>query len=78
MKSIDATIIDTTYFSQNFPSEIAQNKIERDNYLLQFKSELDTYKVLFIEGEEDSGKTTLLAEFVNSHKRNSVSIFLTL
>ncbi|HHM0730622.1 TPA: hypothetical protein ACRFJD_003673, partial [Elizabethkingia anophelis] len=75
MKSIDATIIDTTYFSQNFPSEIAQNKIERDNYLLQFKSELDTYKVLFIEGEEDSGKTTLLAEFVNSHKRNSVSIF---
>lgn len=75
MDIIDAEIITTSHFSQGFPSEKIINKVSRDNFLIQIESLLDNNKVLFIDGEEDAGKTTLLSDFLKKNYSNSVSVF---
>lgn len=69
-------IIDNTYFSIGFPEKDWDKLLNRDNYLSQIEDIFsnDT-KILFIEGEEDSGKTTLCAQFAKRNVENTISVF---
>lgn len=75
MTIYNAEIITANNFSLGFPHEKIKNKIPRDNYIVQIESLLIDNNILFIDGEEDSGKTTLLVDFLKKHQQNSVSIF---
>ncbi len=64
MEAIEAKIINNTNYSYGFPLGEGQNEkiIKRENYLSQIETGLNkNTDILFIEGEEDSGKTILSA-----------------
>lgn len=69
-------VIDTTYYSDGFPIENWVHLIPRSNYLSQIEDctqKLDS--IIFIEGEEDAGKTTLLGQFCKKHISTAISVF---
>lgn len=69
-------VIDTTFYSDGFPNEKWDKLIQRSNYLSQIEAGfVDTCRIVFIEGEEDSGKTTLAGQFVKKNISNTISIF---
>jgi len=75
MKNNNADIINTSYYSIGFPNEDFKKLLFRDNYLSQMKQLLNTSDILFIEGEEDSGKTILCAQFIIKNIEHSLSVF---
>jgi len=69
-------IVDTTFFSLGFPTLHSDRIIFRDNYISQIEDYITSEaKVLFIEGEEDSGKTILCSQFIKRNVKNSISVF---
>ena len=69
-------IIDNTFYSIGFPNEDWGKLIKRDNYLSQIKDYLDNeVKILFIEGEDDSGKTTLCGQFARKNESHTITVF---
>jgi hypothetical protein len=71
-----AVIIDNTYYSIGFPTEQWNELIARDNYISQIENYLENdVTIIFIEGEEDSGKTTLNALFARKNVNNAISVF---
>jgi len=57
-------VVDTTFYSIGFPNENWGDLINRNNYISQIEDYFsDEIKILFLEGEEDAGKTTLCAQF---------------
>ncbi len=76
IKNIQAEIIDTAFYSDGFPNENWEQLIQRTNYMSQIDDALsDNIRIIFIEGEEDSGKTTLVAQFVKKNINSTVSVF---
>jgi hypothetical protein len=63
-------------FSANFPSKKTDN-IDRENYIAMisefFESGID---IVCVEGKEDIGKTTLLAQYCNANPHQSFSYFV--
>lgn len=71
-----AVIIDNTYYSIGFPTEKWNELIYRDNYISQIENYLENNAtIIFIEGEEDSGKTTLNALFARKNVDITISVF---
>lgn len=69
-------IIDTTFYSIGFPNENWSEMINRNNYISQIEDYFSAgVKILFLEGEEDSGKTTLCAQFAKKNVENTITIF---
>jgi len=68
------TVIDTLYYSDGFPQEEWEQLMARSNYLSQIEEE-DKSKLIFIEGDEDAGKTTLVAQFARKHRKSTISVF---
>ncbi len=70
------THLDLTNFSNTIPST-RKYEIQRE-YLI--KNIEDTFsfnnKVILVEGEHDSGKTTLLAQFTRKHSKHCISFFV--
>jgi hypothetical protein len=76
METTTFQIIDNSYFSNGFPTSKKNKLISRDNYLSQILAYLkDDNKIVFIEGDEDCGKTTLCAQFCKKNSKNSISVF---
>ena len=73
--SSDIQINDTSYYSLGFPTENIKDILPRNNYTSQIKESLNDSDILFIEGAEDAGKTTLCAEFIKNNIHNSISVF---
>ena len=74
--NIQAKVIDTTFYSIGFPEDKNENLISRDNYL----SQVDDYfkqgiKVVFIDGESDSGKTSLCGQYAKMYPNEVISVF---
>lgn len=67
--------IDTQYYSLGFPNRNWNELILRENYINQLENDLDLQEMVFIEGDEDSGKTTLCGQFCRKHFANTISIF---
>ena len=71
-----AVIIDNTYYSIGFPNEQWNELIARDNYISQIENYLENdTAIIFVEGEDDSGKTTLNALFARKNVSNTISVF---
>lgn len=69
-------IIDNTYFSIGFPNEKWDSLVFRENYLSSINDILSQdIKLIFIEGEEDSGKTTLCGQFAKRNSNQTISVF---
>ncbi|HNP17127.1 MAG TPA: hypothetical protein PKL31_01730 [Fulvivirga sp.] len=69
-------IIDNSYFSIGFPDKSWDDLVPRDNYLTQIVDKISSdCKILFLEGEEDSGKTTILAQFARKYMKNTITVF---
>lgn len=69
-------IIDTTYYSDGFPDELWSEIIPRTQYISQIEDAIaGNNKVIFIEGEDDAGKTTLIAQFCRKHIDRTISVF---
>jgi archaellum biogenesis ATPase FlaH len=74
--SVEPKIIDTTYYSDGFPVEQWDSLIPRSNYISQLEDGIASgLNIFFIEGEEDSGKTTLVAQFVKKYVDSTISVF---
>lgn len=71
----DNQIITTSYFSNGFPIKDWNTLINRENYTSQIMLDFEENKVIFLEGDEDSGKTTLCSQFCKRNENNSISIF---
>ncbi|MBZ5562259.1 MAG: hypothetical protein LAP13_07540 [Acidobacteriia bacterium] len=71
-----AVVVDTTSICANFP--LCEGKqIQRDNFIYTFEQILSTQiQVLILEGREDIGKTTVLAQFAKRHGNEAVSVFM--
>ena len=70
-------IVDLTYFSLNFP-KLNENEILRENILEAIDSIFDSgINILFLEGEDDLGKTTILSQFTRRRSMQAFSVFLT-
>lgn len=71
-----AVIIDSNYFSIGFPNEKWDEIITRDNYIAQIENYLENDSdIIFIEGDEDSGKTTLNGIFARKNVTRTISVF---
>ncbi|NLE03233.1 MAG: hypothetical protein GX638_00320 [Crenarchaeota archaeon] len=69
-------IIDNNYYSIGFPNEKWDEIITRENYISQIENYLDNdTNIIFIEGPEDSGKTTLNGIFARKNVTQTVSVF---
>ena len=67
--------IGVEYYSIGLPVK-DESVIVRDNYLSQIKSFHENgNKIVFIEGDVDSGKSSLCAQFVRSNLNNTISVF---
>jgi len=74
--TVEAKVLDTTHYSIGFPDESWDKLIDRENYISQMEGYLsDEIKILFIEGDEDIGKTTLSALFAKKHAINTITVF---
>jgi len=70
------TLIDTTFYSDGFPKALGKHLIPRTNYLAQIEDGFNNdVNLFFIEGEEDSGKTFLAAQFVRKYVNSTISVF---
>lgn len=69
-------VIDTTFYSLGFPTENWEKLIHRSNYLYSIA---DTFaqgvEVVFISGEEDSGKTILCAQYARIKPERTLTVF---
>tara|TARA_R110000764_G_scaffold1355_1_gene5354 strand:+ start:329 stop:6133 length:5805 start_codon:yes stop_codon:yes gene_type:complete len=75
-KTLDAILLDNIYFSVGFPIEKWNELIDRNNYISQIEGYFDKgADIVFIEGEEDSGKTTLCAQYAKKEGDSVISIF---
>ncbi len=72
----NSQVIDLTTICNSFP-EIPNPLIPRDNILSTFDTIFagDT-QLLIVEGEEEVGKTTLLAQFAIKHRFEAFSLFI--
>jgi hypothetical protein len=71
-----AQIIDTTFYSTNFPQEDWNSLIQRNHLLTQIEHALDeNSRIVFIDGDEDAGKSIISAQFVKKHVNSTISIF---
>lgn len=69
-------IIDNNYYSIGFPNEKWDEIISRENYISQIENYLDNdTNIIFIEGAEDSGKTTINGIFARKNVTQTVSVF---
>lgn len=53
-----------------------ENEVKRDNIIQTVKGKLSKLSVLFIEGDDGIGKTTLLHQFICRHPDNCISHFI--
>ncbi len=68
--------VDPTYYSDGFPLEDWSRIVPRSNYIAEIEDAIENgLNLIFIDGEEDSGRTTLAAEFVRKHIQHSISVF---
>lgn len=71
-----AQIIDLNYFSVGFPNKNWNKLIERENFLESISTEFQNgKKIVFLSGEEGTGKSTLLAQFCRKNIKNTLSVF---
>lgn len=70
------TIVDLTNISQSFPSPL-DHEVQRENIWNTVDSLFrGGWEVIFIEGDEGIGKTTLLAQLAKRHPYNAFSLFV--
>lgn len=79
----DALIPSTTLTIKNLASlsggaynPIIENEVPRDNIIQTIEKKLESFDVLFIEGEEGIGKTTILHQFIAKHSNNCFAYFI--
>lgn len=53
-----------------------ENEVKRDNIIQTIENKIRNFDVLFIEGEEGIGKTTILHQFIAKHPNNCFSYFI--
>lgn len=69
-------IIDTTYYSEGFPEYNMEKIIPRTQYLSQIEGSFGFQNsIIFVNGEDDAGKTTLLSQFCKKHSEKTISVF---
>lgn len=70
-----AEIVNTSMFSTGFPNKTWEELYNRGNFITIIDSTFKENNLIFLEGEEDAGKTTLCAQFCRLHSQNSISVF---
>lgn len=76
LPTVKTNVINSTFFSSGFPKLDESSIIKRSNYIAQIESDFSNQnKIIFLEGGEDSGKTTLNALFCKKNFKNSISVF---
>jgi len=69
-------IVDNTFFSIGFPDENWDELINRENYLSQIDDCFSTgTDILFLDGDEDAGKTTLCGQYSRNNSKRTISVF---
>jgi hypothetical protein len=70
------TIINVAYLSGGAYNPEIENEVKRDNIIQTIEKKLEGLDVLFIEGEEGIGKTTILHQFIAKHPTNCFAYFI--
>ena len=63
-----------TDFSTGIQS-LKKDHINRKDYTFSIKQHFNDYKIVFLEGDIDSGKTNLCQEFSFENSKNAISVF---
>lgn len=72
----EVRVIDTSFYSVGFPSENDDVIINRNNYITQIDDLFSQgIKLVFIDGEDDAGKTTLCAQYAKQNIKDTISVF---
>lgn len=53
-----------------------ENEVKRDNIIQTIEKKLESFEVLFIEGDEGIGKSTILHQFIAKHPNNCFAYFI--
>lgn len=73
---MEAVIVDPTVISQTFPI-LEKPSVYRESQIDTIEKILkDNVDIVIVEGEEDIGKTTMLAQFANKNSNNSITYFI--
>lgn len=70
------TIVNLASLSGGAYNPDIQNEIKRDNIIQTIEKKLIDLDVLFVEGEEGIGKSTILHQFVSKYPNNSFAYFI--
>jgi hypothetical protein len=70
------TILNLASLSGGAYNPDIENEVKRDNIIQTIENKLKDYDVLFIEGEEGIGKTTILHQFIDKHPDNCFAYFI--
>ncbi len=63
-------------FSGGLYNPIIENEVKRDNIIQTIEKKLDGLDILFIDGEEGVGKTTILHQFISKYVNNCFAYFI--
>lgn len=73
---VEANLIDLTLLSNTIPKK-QPIEIDRENIIKNIEQTFSSsQKIIMIEGLNETGKTTLLAQFSRKHKSNCISFFV--
>tara|TARA_R110002012_G_scaffold35642_1_gene101464 strand:- start:192 stop:5156 length:4965 start_codon:yes stop_codon:yes gene_type:complete len=69
-------ILSNSYYSIGFPSIEKDSLVNREHLLLELNNYFEKgAEVIFVQGEEESGKTVLTAQYALKNDSNTISIF---
>lgn len=74
MDSHKRVLLNQCSISSTYP-DLPEKLISRDSFLDMIEGQLETNKVLVIDGDKGVGLTTTLAMFAGKHNKNSISYF---
>ncbi|OFY86999.1 MAG: hypothetical protein A3K10_16165 [Bacteroidetes bacterium RIFCSPLOWO2_12_FULL_31_6] len=74
-KILQAKVIDPTFYSTGFPEEIVADLIDREHVNIRIEEYLKDNDLVFIEGDEDCGKTTVCSQYAKLNSEYTISIF---
>ena len=74
--ALDVLRVDVTLHSNTIPT-IKEYEVNREYIIKNIEDTFSTEnKVILLEGEHNSRKTTLLVQFARKHKNNCISFFI--
>lgn len=75
MHKSNTTLVKISDFSSSYPQKDIKSIISRKNYITQLDSYFEKNNLIFLDGEEGSGKTMICFEFAELKQNKCITVF---